>query len=927
MIAIGVVATANLTRKLFASRLGLLLLTSVFAATTQSPSIAQTLRTLPPLRATPLVTPAGQTDQVAYCDSTVFRSDASIRGIDASPGGRILAVGDHGLILLSTDGGRNWIERASPTGRCLNDVIWLDEKNAVAAGGYYEPITHLSRSTILISRDGGLTWKSTNSENLPRLKKLSLEGGQILALGDWSSATRGQFFASRDGGRNWSSADASDAMGKVRKPPSPSASQLVSLANDIGSTIAVRCTCVVGENGFLAAGDHGVIALTQDRGQSWQITRGKDRRASALVVASHPSQIPWSLIGRETIEHRRRVAVLLTDVEQQDLAPRRIAPFQTPSPNGTLRDWTSEALSTLAASGVDVMQSGLDDPEHVGEIENWIAIHRPSVLVVDDQLPSDTQQMLLSAAVAGGTERVIGYTINDRGKTFLLNTSLLPKSGVLAGDFVQDAFHHIAPEASIPDSVSLSIRYDATGLPQRLESLSTRIQLDRGQSFSEEAPVVSRRRIQVVQARLQQLARFRQLLHASPDMDQQSFRSAFQAVLSQTAAEDRFRLAWSIVSELLRDDRRSTLRTPAMETFCAELADHPASSLLRLHLDAHGASDEYKKLSQKIQSSLSRGLGDPNPGSAQNPGSVQTAEVGFTENELPIRSGVDVAVVSPFQDEESAVVQASSVAPIQIPNLTPASVNFDSRRRSGSVDLLFEMHPLSQIVRRSVERLDGDSGKNSDSEKNDVSANLKHVARSDSNWSPLLRTFGAQVIKAKLAAARPRLDGHFDEPIWQNGRTRINDVSIACAYDDQFVYLAIECPLDLLSDEKTQPTDQHRDFQLDHSDRVLVKLDTDRDLLTSMQLEFSQSGKTRDTIDGDRSWQPTWYLFPRITGRSGKSGQTVKTEIAIHRVDLVDQPITPGEAWFLSPRILAGGKKVGWTAVPQPHRWLRVVFE
>ncbi|MBS1537318.1 MAG: hypothetical protein JST20_06180 [Bacteroidetes bacterium] len=62
----------------------------------------------------------------------------------------IVAVGDSGRIVTTSDGGENWIERDSKTTWKLNDVAFYDSLNGMAVGYSW---------TYRITSDGGVTWQ------------------------------------------------------------------------------------------------------------------------------------------------------------------------------------------------------------------------------------------------------------------------------------------------------------------------------------------------------------------------------------------------------------------------------------------------------------------------------------------------------------------------------------------------------------------------------------------------------------------------------------------------------------------------------------------------------------------------------------------------------------------------------------------------
>ena len=76
--------------------------------------------------------------------------------LDACPvGNRIVAVADHGYIVLSDDGGKSWRRAKAPSAPLLTAVDFRDEKVGLAVG---------HDTTILGTDDGGETWTQRFSD-------------------------------------------------------------------------------------------------------------------------------------------------------------------------------------------------------------------------------------------------------------------------------------------------------------------------------------------------------------------------------------------------------------------------------------------------------------------------------------------------------------------------------------------------------------------------------------------------------------------------------------------------------------------------------------------------------------------------------------------------------------------------------------------
>lgn len=132
--------------------------------------------------------------------------DASLNAVTAVNPDRLVAVGDRGLILASTDGGRSWQTQASQTSLNLYSVAFFDEQRGVAVGGTVQPLSQSSVGIVLLTSDGGKSWQSVSvsaKASLPRLTGVSIDERTLRAWGDYSSAHSSAVFESHDQGHSW----------------------------------------------------------------------------------------------------------------------------------------------------------------------------------------------------------------------------------------------------------------------------------------------------------------------------------------------------------------------------------------------------------------------------------------------------------------------------------------------------------------------------------------------------------------------------------------------------------------------------------------------------------------------------------------------------------------------------------------------------
>jgi hypothetical protein len=125
------------------------------------------------------------------------------------------------------------------------------------------------------------------------------------------------------------------------------------------------------------------------------------------------------------------------------------------------------------------------------------------------------------------------------------------------------------------------------------------------------------------------------------------------------------------------------------------------------------------------------------------------------------------------------------------------------------------------------------------------------------------------------AAAKPKLDGRLDDAVWQKIesvplKSPLNDddqwpALAAFAYDADFLYIAVTCRRAPGVKYEPAPTPRPRDADLTARDRVDILIDIDRDFATYYQFSFDYRGFTADSLWGDPTWNPTWFVAADLT--------------------------------------------------------------
>jgi len=197
---------------------------------------------------------------------------------------KLVAVGQHGHILLSSDGD-NWQQANVPLRATLTSVFFLNDRLGWAVG---------HDATILHSQDGGLNWQI--QQYLPALEKPLFDiyfknEQQGIAVGAY-----GQVFRSHDGGSTWKSefhqefllADDVEYLNDLKLEDE------TAYLDEISFILPHFNRLVQDGSSLFLLGEAGLLAKSNDFGLSWQqfdnfyhgsfFTLGRTHSGSLLVA-------------------------------------------------------------------------------------------------------------------------------------------------------------------------------------------------------------------------------------------------------------------------------------------------------------------------------------------------------------------------------------------------------------------------------------------------------------------------------------------------------------------------------------------------------------------------------------------------------------------------------------------------------------------
>jgi len=169
-----------------------------------------------------------------------------------TPGGRLIAVGERGHIVLSDDAGRSWHQQPAPTRATLTAVCFLDREHGVTVG---------HDEVILRTSDGGDHWSRVHfapQTQQPLLDVWFGAGARGYAVGAYSTV-----FESHDGGATWAT---DEFAPQSTQPASTHADR-----SDEGITQPHLYALVAGAGHRLyLAGEAGHLYRSDDDGASWR---------------------------------------------------------------------------------------------------------------------------------------------------------------------------------------------------------------------------------------------------------------------------------------------------------------------------------------------------------------------------------------------------------------------------------------------------------------------------------------------------------------------------------------------------------------------------------------------------------------------------------------------------------------------------------
>lgn len=171
---------------------------------------------------------AWATMAAASDDVHPWRDDAALHAVQFVGSKHGWAVGDHGAIWRTDDGGQSWALQQTPTDAALHGVCFLTPQMGWAVGSATQPYTGLGYGVILKTTDGGRSWvdlsaksskpktfgrksstavvleQAKSTDHFPPLRAIKFFGAdEGVAVGEASTAFPTGCLMTTDGGETW----------------------------------------------------------------------------------------------------------------------------------------------------------------------------------------------------------------------------------------------------------------------------------------------------------------------------------------------------------------------------------------------------------------------------------------------------------------------------------------------------------------------------------------------------------------------------------------------------------------------------------------------------------------------------------------------------------------------------------------------------
>jgi photosystem II stability/assembly factor-like uncharacterized protein len=788
-------------------------------------------------------------------------------------------AGDGDLVLLTTDLGLSWkLPTGDPSAAAGDDFDW----HALEVRGPRVWIAGSPGTKVLSSEDGGRTWRAFDThQNLPLYALTFVDN-----LHGWAVGAFGTILATADGGRTWQRQQSGGTRAALLA--------LVSRPDDVSLELLTR---LAASEGYLSAVE---VLIRGDDAESSAASRTEAERCHAAVIGAGASsaRTAWSFpLPRSDASRTAEQIVDAWNRQNDGDGIERLEAYIVRQ----IRCWRPEIIITHAAS--------LSGENPAGHLMNQIVLESVEQAADPTRFPEQLAEMGLEA---WRVRKVFGRLPGGQlGDVNLSTAQLAPRLGDSLTDHVTGPRGLIAAEyCSAPPNIGFRLYVDT--LPQRAgeHDFFSGIALHPG---SESRRMISEFSTQSSDA-LRRMAQKQRNVQAIITRSEQGQLNAarYAAQLNDLTADLDTTTAGNIIYQLAQHYRQNGNWPLAAETFsllAQQYPEHPLSEAALVWLVRYWSSSECDWRERFAAQSSGR----------------NTATIQLADHVSVFQPATTLGQVPPAKNHTAPRGKAPEIqGRVAVVDNT---LDTDRSARAMALGKLLEQRspatyaePEVRFALASAQRKRGMT-KAAEHYYLDVARMRNH----DAWWSCAA---GEQWLnepqhdspKAVVHAARgpkPRLDAKLDDEIWQGAlpaellAAAVSDDTAArakVAYDDEFLYIAVECKQFAGADYSAEMSPRPYDADLSQHDHIDIFLDLDRDWSTWYRLTVDHRGCTGEACWDDNAWNPQWY----VAAATGDGVWTV--EAAIPLVELTGNAPQPKQAWGLGiQRTIPGVLFQSWT--------------
>ncbi len=789
-----------------------------------------------------------------------------------SPSGRVALANRAGQLGHTNELKWSPAQRKSESKSAINDICFVDEELGFAVG---------DEATVLQSDDGGLSWTTTLlSTAWPEtgidFNVICNQQNRIWIAGN----PGGQVYRYDAGQSGWV---------RFAVPVQSPITKMFFINQQTGWAVSLL----------------GDILRSDDGGENWSVQRRGARGTAVLQIADDPSQFCPELFARYCAEQgfvggaillpngrsintgslddcaqaMGRVGSSFMIAAPRSLAEQTLNPVSSPTDSLRLREYLVRQIRTLQPRAISIAggRQASDQLDLRGEI----------MAAIEDatnptRFPQHQSQLGLPPwQVSKG----ILLDRSGAGEISISPNEYLPQISCLVGDFAFPSCELLNSFGKRGGNVSFQTLYSSplvtgqtSSLMDAIERSDSRVPRRRARRTAAGNLVMTRQLAGKQKQMNDLLGSFADSGSVSPDFGNR-LANMCSGLDDATAGVWLYELGL----ELMR--RGSTAPARFVFVYLTEqYRYHPLvlPVTLRLYDDfssaemTHIARHQLKNTRQQLQAQP-----------------IET--MGPVENVLPltrpvrrVQDGVATTVWEPVIVDETALAAPD----VQQANLLTEQIErLDSIRQQQAwavgqsltiLDPTLFDTPVRSLARARLTQAVGTKASPEEQLKLLATVDPKHSIISAAALRELIVIRQGSAVAARRfgtvcssATSRPWLDGSLDDPVWQNSQNEGSMLKLSSpqnapggeilvAADAEFLFLAgtfpclagVSCPP--LTSARTRNAD------LSDSDRITIRLDTDRDYQTSFQFSIDSSGQVLDECGIVVAWDPQWFVSSRI---------------------------------------------------------------